>query len=215
MIPALFPSRLPAPAEGADVAYTPDHVARALVHVLRPEILGATTWEPYAGDGAFVRALHAEGAGFVYATECDPAATGIRLADVGLLADAGRGFPWARTDNPGPAWIVSNPPFSQLDAHLPVLLAAAQVGVALLLVGQCLAPAKRDWLWDTAIPDWTLDIRERIAFCGPGRDGVSTDMREYAWMVWRKRAGSWMGRGIRGRVSTETGRVWMPVGGGV
>jgi hypothetical protein len=206
---------------GADVAYTPDHVARALVEVLRPELTGARVWEPYAGGGAFCRALSGV-AGITYATDCDPAAEGVGLADIGLTPwDVAKGWPWTAAGRGFPAstspeverelrpqWIVTNPPFSLLDAHLPVLFEAATEGVALLLVGQSLAPGKRDWLWDAAVPDEMLWIRERIAFCGPGRTGKDTDMRDYAWVIWRKRAGSWMGRGLLGRVSTETGRVW-------
>lgn len=208
----LFPDTLPAPMAGADVAYTPDHVARALVEVLLPDLCGATIWEPYAGGGAFVRAL-ADVAGITYATDCDPAAVGVRAADITTPGawDTAKGWPWT---GPQPAWIVTNPPFSLLDAHLPVLFDTATVGVALLLVGQSLAPGKRDWLWDVAVPDEMLWIRERIAFQGPGRSGKETDMRDYAWVIWRKRAGSWMGRGLIGRVSTETGRVWRGVSNG-
>jgi len=202
---SLFPDTLPAPMAGADVAYTPNHVARALVEVLRPELSGARVWEPYAGGGAFCRAL-STAAGITYATDCDPAARGAADADVDQVPwDVAKGWPWTVTP---PHWIVTNPPFSLLDAHLPVLFDVATDGIALLLVGQSLAPGKRDWLWDTAVPDEMLWIRERIAFCGPGRTGKDTDMRDYAWVIWRKRAGSWMGRGLVGRVSTDTGRVW-------
>jgi hypothetical protein len=136
--------------------------------------------------------------------------------------DVSKGLPndWGRSW-PHPHWIVSNPPFSLLygdeaglvkgtvtPCHLRVLLDTATEGIALLVVGQSLACGARDWLWDTAVPDEMLWIRERIAFCGPGRTGKDTDMRDYAWVIWRKRAGSWMGRGLVGRVSTDTGRVW-------
>lgn len=204
----LFPNALPRPAEGADVAYTPDHVARALVEVLRPELTGCACYEPYGGGAAFCEALGPL-ASRLLVTDCDPAAAALTRfparQTTTLVWDVARGLP---EDWPQPHWIVTNPPFSLLDAHLPVLFDTATVGVALLLVGQSLAPGKRDWLWDVAVPDEMLWIRERIAFQGPGRSGKETDMRDYAWVIWRKRAGSWMGRGLIGRVSTETGRVW-------
>jgi hypothetical protein len=215
MSPSLFPTILPRPAEGADVAYTPGSVARALVETVRPEIVGASVWEPYAGGGAFVDALQAAGAGHIFATDCDCAAEGLNRGDVNVVCDVGRGWPWTTAR---PDWIVTNPPFSVLfgdeagaNGHLRVLFDTARVGVALLLVGQSLAPRKRDWLWDSATPDWFLWIRERIAFEGPGREDGGTDAREYAWIVWRRQAdGGWNGRGLMGRVSTETGRVWLP-----
>lgn len=201
----LFPDSTPRPMAGADVAYTPDPVAAAIVALLRPELTGARVWEPYAGGGAFIRALRPV-AGMTFATDCDPAAEGVGLAYVGRSRwDVAKGWPWTA---PPPAWAVTNPPFSLFDAHLPVLLNTATEGVALLLVGQSLAPGKRDWLWDIAIPDEVMWCRERIAFSGPGRDGKTTDMREYAAVIWRKRAGSWMGRGRMGRFSVESGRVW-------
>lgn len=214
---ALFPAELltiQAPEPGADVAYTPPPVARAVVEVLRPELVGATVWEPYAGGGAFVDALRDGGAGIVYATEADPLATGVHRADVGLTPwDVTRGWPWTAAK---PDAIVTNPPFSELDEHLPILLATAQRLVCLLLVGQSVAPACRDWMWETALFDEQLWSRERIPFEGPGRNGANTDMREYAALVWRKQPdGSWMGRGLSGRFSWhQPGKIWRGVSNG-
>lgn len=198
----LFPELMP--VAGDDVAYTPDAVARACVATLPPIIGGA--WEPYAGGGAFCRALVGHGA-YVFASDIDPAAPALG-STLSRLADASKGWP---LEGPRPDWIVSNPPFSVLDEHLPVLLATAQVGVAMLLIGQWLAPGARDWLWQGALPDEILWLRERVAFEGPGRNGKDTDSREYAWIIWRRSAErGWMGRGHVGRLSWHTGQLWAP-----
>lgn len=186
-----------------------DHTVM-LVEVLRPELAGRVVWEPYGGGGAFCAAL-------------GPIVDALLVTDCDVAADALARFPAVAT-------------FTR--AH------------------DVSAGLKRDWLWDVAVPDEMLWIRERIAFEGPGREGKGgrgaparrpvagtgrggeqdrevrieqgerwvrhdpvragpavgeTDMRDYAWVIWRKRAGSWMGRGRMGRVSTVTGRVWRGV----
>jgi len=49
----------------------------------------------------------------------------------------------------------------------------------------------------------------RIAFQGPGRDGGSTDMREYCLLVWRRQSdGSWLSPGTTlRRLDWRTGVV--------
>ena len=200
--PALFPTQ--EPAAGADVAYTPPPVASTTVDLVAAEISGAVVWEPYVGGGAFADALRSR-ARAVLVTDCDPAAPGLAAPSAfGAVHDVGRGLPvgWPRPD-----WIVTNPPFSLLDAHLPILLEVATRGVLLLLVGQWLAPGARDWLWDAATPDEVIWHRERIPFKGPGRTGKATDLREYAAVIWRRRS-TWVGRARMGRYSTALGRVW-------
>jgi hypothetical protein len=91
-----------------------------------------------------------------------------------------------------------------------VLLDTARIGVALLLIGQWLAPGARDWLWARAVPDQILWLRERVPFEGPGRNGKDTDSREYAWVIWRRNADGWHGRGLVGRLSWQSAQVWRP-----
>jgi hypothetical protein len=204
--PNLFGTVRDLPEADSDVAYTPDDVARALVGVIAPEVFGRWVWEPCAGGGAFVRALHGANA-HVLASDTDDC--------YGWMPDGATfsACPWNALDGvptgqQRPDATITNPPFSILDDLIPVLLDSTDEMVALLLIGQWFAPASRDYLWERAVPDQTYWIRERIAFTGSGRDGKSTDMREYAWVVWRKRAGSWMGRGRVSRLSWRDGRTW-------
>jgi hypothetical protein len=196
------------PGADSDVAYTPDAVADALVKVIAPELKSRVAWEPCAGGGAFVRALHGARAKVVASDIHDGVDGWMRDGAVTSAApwNALDGFP--PTAMRRPAAIVTNPAFSILDDFLPMALDVADQMVALLLIGQWLAPACRDYLWERAVPDEMYWLRERVAFVGPGRDGVTTDTREYAWVVWRKRAGSWMGRGLVRRLSWRDGRTW-------
>ncbi len=216
----LFPDLAPAPAEGADVAYTPDRYAEACLRTLGDVRCGdapLTAWDPHAGGGAFCRAAWSVfgSATTVLATDIDSNAPALRPAfevpPGGLLVqrthDATRGLPhgWARPD-----WIVGNPPFSEMTESIQGALAVATAGVGFLMIGQWLAPQSRDWLWDTCRPDEVFWVRERIPFEGPGRNGKDTDAREYAWVVWRPIGTSrfpWFGRGLIRRLSVD-GRTW-------
>ncbi len=206
MGPSLFPELVP--EAGADVAYTPEPVASAIVRLLLAgELDGLVAWEPYVGAAAFSIALDAAGCE-VWVSDLDPAAPGLRSSWVegSVVCDVGRGLP---EGFPRPDWIVTNPPFSMLDAHLPILLDTAKVGVALLLVGQSVAPGVRDWMWENAMPDVQAWARERIKFQGPGRDGTGSDMREYAVLIFRRQPdGGWMGRGLMARFSVALERTW-------
>ena len=203
------PDFIPPAAAGPDVAYTPAHVARAVVDVLAPELAGLRIWEPCVGGGAFADAL-APLASELLVSDIDPQAHGLTQRYPKPTRSEPHNIGWGLPHGwPRPGAIVTNPAFSKLDEHVPIMLDAARDLVALLLIGQWVAPASRDWLWDHAIPDWHIWMRERIAFEGPGRQGGTTDMREYSLVVWRRRHGSWGGRGLMGRMSTTTGRLWL------
>lgn len=183
------------PESGSDVAYTPDAVAQASVTWLArqfgPRWL-SPWWEPCAGGGAFVRALQTLGPGA--ATELDPHAEAVRRG----MAQAGNALhgPPAGMQ---PILICTNPPFSLATEILKMALAVptCQV-VALLLLQSWIVPEghRASWVWG---PDARLYrqvvLYPRIAFGGPGRNGNTTDQREYALHVWRRVDGVWNASG--------------------
>ena len=205
--PLRLPMTLPpAPAEHPDVAYTDSAVALAHVEYLgRRYCLGAdplVMWEPFAGAGAYMDAWdHCRHWDTVVAGELDPGAPTVVRGRV-ERRDAFDGPPGGVAD-----WIVTNPPFSTFDRALPMLLEHARVGVSLLLVGQCLAPGARDWMWNNAPPDELCWLTPRMGFDRPGKK-PGTDMREYAIVTWLRRAGRWNGRMRLARLNWRTGQTW-------
>lgn len=200
-------SQRPEALTGADVAYTPDECAAAIVRYLaREHGLDGVVWEPCAGGGAFVRALERASVPVV-ATELDPVAA----ASCGAFVwDALRGLPGAESK---PRAIVTNPPFSIAGDLLRVFMAIESVEtIAMLLLRNWDAPEERAWIWREALPVESVLLMPRIAFEGPGRNGRDTDTRDYALFVWRRRPGwTWQPRHrewVRSRrLNWKTGEV--------
>ena len=206
---ALLPMPMaPPPGKASDVAYTPPEVARALVDDLgRRYCLGSTPltmWEPWCGAGAFSEAwAHARPWDKVVASDIDPGAS-LVVRKRAALRDAFDGPP-----DGGISWTVSNPPFSRFDDCLRLALEHSRVGVAMLLVGQSMAPIARDWMWTESPPDSMTWLTPRISFDRPHAEKKGqTDMREYAFMVWLRRGGKWHGRMRLGRLNWRTGQSW-------
>lgn len=160
-----------------DAYYTPDDVARACVATIRPEVYGATVLEPSAGGGAFVRALHAAGAGIVYASDINGDAAGLNepASSLGALDFT------TLTGPPRFDWIVGNPPFDAAEAHARRALALSTVGVAFLLRLAFLEGAKRRGFWREHPASVVYGLVSRPSFTGGG-----TDSAAYGWFVWRK-----------------------------
>ena len=194
----LFPDleAVPECAPGSDVAYTPDAVARACVAYLDTRgWIGGAWWEPCCGAGNWLPALQDLAPGV--ATELDSNALAVRLG-FARQWDALKGPPSPGFD---PACIVTNPPFTCAAQLLRVCLAIPTVKTICFLVLQAwiVAPGKEqeqrlDLLWGpSARPVEQVVLYPRIAFQGPGRDGGSTDMREYCLLIWRRQPdGSWL-----------------------
>ena len=192
----LFPTleALPVAESGPDVAYTPDAVARACVaYLVAHGGIPGTWWEPAAGEGAWLPALQEIAPGI--ATELDPNALSVRLG-FALCRDALKGAPQPWVES-----VVTNPPFTCAAQLLRVCLGISTCDLVCFLVLQSwiVAPGKPpeerlDLLWGpTARPVEQVVLYPRIAFQGPGRDGGSTDMREYCLLVWRRQSdGSWL-----------------------
>ena len=197
----LFPTleAIPVAESGSDVAYTPEAVAFQCVAYVTDNVLdgrrGGESWcEPCAGAGAFVRAMAQEIAGRALALELDPNAASVRDG-LAVQGDA------LTADYAGVQVVITNPPFTAAARLLRRLLAATDMQVVCFLVLQSwiVAPGKPpeerlDLLWGpTARPMEQVVLYPRIAFQGPGRDGGSTDMREYCLLVWRRQSdGSWL-----------------------
>ena len=164
--------------EGADVAYTPRRLARAVVQALHAEIGLGLTWEPHAGGGAFVQALADEGIPWVASTlePADSKALSSRFGREIPARDALLPCPWT------PAAVVGNCPFSNAEAHVVAALEAVKpsllwtVAFVLPLSFACrekhahLFPRRRSWgLWP---------INPRPTFTGPGRASTGTAMTD-------------------------------------
>ena len=108
--------------EGADVAYTPRRLARAVVQALHAEIGLGLTWEPHAGGGAFVQALADEGIPWVASTlePADSKALSRRFGREIPARDALLPCPWT------PFTVLGNPPFSSAGEHVRAALRAVQ-----------------------------------------------------------------------------------------
>jgi hypothetical protein len=182
LFPALPPADLA--TEGADVAYTPDDVAHALLCPEAARFLmppGARVWEPCAGGGAWIRALRAYRSDLqIHGTEIDSRATSIRqgLAAHGdALSPAS--CPWSQA--PGTRWEVwTNPPFSLAGKMLRNWfdLPNPPDRVILLLLQAWPNAAERAWVRRHMLQQ--IILYPRISFGGPGRKAGQTDQRDYA-----------------------------------
>ena len=192
----LFPTleAVPECAAASDAAYTPAACAFACVrYLVESGGLPCPYWEPFAGGGAWLDPLDTIGPGF--ASELDPNAPSIGIG--AHVWDAGKGpkSSWGKI-----ASIVTNPPFTGAASLLRSFL-ALDVDLICFLVLQSwiVAPGKDgeerlDLVWGpTARPVEQVVLYPRIKFQGPGRDGVSSDTREYCLLVWRRQPdGSWL-----------------------
>ncbi|MCG8433896.1 MAG: hypothetical protein MJA83_07695 [Gammaproteobacteria bacterium] len=151
----------------------------------RAEIL-----EPFAGQGAIIRAIHARRRRSsvptaITAWEIDPE-FGRPLLDPDLhaLVSIGDMFDLAK-EHEGILWpfdvVITNPPFKVAARALPVLQRLAPVVVMLLRVGW-LGSAKRALMLAGNMPEQALMLPDRISF-----DGEGSPSDYHAWMVWRTR----------------------------
>lgn len=143
--------------------------------------------EPFAGQGAIIRAIHSRmPPGIermpIHAWELDQE-WGRPLFDPGLRAIVSIGdmFEIAK-DHVGPLWpfdmVITNPPFKLAADALPVLRRLAPVVVMLLRVGW-LGSAKRHPRLAADMPERAPMLPDRISFDG---DGSPSDY--HAWMTW-------------------------------
>lgn len=165
-----------------DRYYTPDALARACVDALEGEEEIRRVFEPSAGGGAFVRALHP--VRHVAGCDLDPAAEGLRLlgpravsADFLSLSPERCGVLLS-----GPVlWVIGNPPYRDAEAHVRHALRVSDRHVAFLLRASFLGSQKRvRGLWRETSLRKVWHIAPRPSFTGDGR----TDGAEYALFWW-------------------------------
>jgi hypothetical protein len=202
----LFGDDIPdGPSEGRDVAYTRVALAQRLVAYLEPELEGKVIMEPHSGGGALLGPLAETGCRLLLATEIDPAAAAMTGS---TCHDFLEGLPggWPRPDA-----IVGNVPFSDAAAHFMVSFKAATELVAYITQACRHHRNGPEWLkvWAAAWPDEILALG-RVSFDGPGRDhGGKSAMTDCEVLIFRKRRGSWVGRGITRRMF-EDGSIYPP-----
>jgi hypothetical protein len=143
-----------------------------LVDALRQRVeIGGVVYEPCAGDLAIAN--------------CFP---GCLTNDVDITrptmlhVDATRPEAWAGIEC---AWVVTNPPFNQAAAILPLAYECATVGVAFLLRLTFLEPTEKRGEWLQA---HRQELAHLIIFgqSRPSFTGKGTDSATVAWMVWKK-----------------------------
>jgi len=193
----------PQPTAGSDNAYTPRALAASLVeYLIYAHGLRGPVWEAHAGDGAWVEPLQAAGLE-VWASDIDPA-LGWDVWDA------------ARGPMPGtPRFMagVGNPPWSNAAAMLLDALRDADELVSWILPSSIFGRTG-DRGWDPVLkqawPDETIDLG-RVSYDGPGRDHQNASGKtDSSLVIWRKRDGSWQGRGIRRRLLGSDVKPWPP-----
>jgi hypothetical protein len=183
---ALFPGLIDdEPAQGSDVAYTPEAVVSAILDpaadwaIRLPE--ADRVWEPCAGGGAWIRALRAYRHTLaIAATEIDPSARSVvdRLARRGDARDPAA-CPWSgKGEKPYEIW--TNPPFSLANDLCKAWFSFpnAPRRIVLLVLQSWPNAAERAWLRPYLRRQVVL--YPRICFGGPGRPAGQTDQRDYA-----------------------------------
>ena len=147
----------------------------------------ASILEPFAGQGAIVRAIMGRNHRRppIFAWEIDPVFGRPLLdPDINAMSSIGDMFDLAK-DHIGRLWpfdiIVTNPSFKIAAQALPVLQQLAPEVVMLLRVGW-LGSAKRHPALAGNMPERALMLPDRISFDG---DGSPSDY--HAWMVWTTR----------------------------
>ena len=128
--------------------------------------------EPCSGDGAITDILRS-GKRLVRTNDINV------TMDADDHADAADPDTWVRWNGQFD-WVVSNPPFSKAHAIVPLAVAAARSGVAMLLRLSWLEPCEDRVEWLAENPPRALIVLPRISFSGDGK----TDSVTCAWMIW-------------------------------
>ncbi len=160
-------------------------------------VLGGSILEPFAGQGAIIRAVESRrpfGSSCVAqwtAWEIDEewgrplftAPTGVAMHVYPRLGDFFDLGPELAAE--GKRWpfdiVLTNPPFKRAAEALPILQQLAPLVIMLLRVGWFGSAARRDALAGN-MPERALMLPDRISFDG---DGSPSDY--HAWMVWTTR----------------------------
>lgn len=145
--------------------------------------------EPCAGAGALASPLKQAGYN-VLTNDIDPS------YECHFSLDAAGPHLWRETR---PAWVITNPPYNQLEPILEHSLCHATVGVAVILRLSALEPACRRSNRGNTLELYQDNMRYLMPFSGPRpsftRDG-KTDSVTTAWFIWDK-GWSWKSYGMK------------------
>ena len=165
-------------------------------------------WEPAAGEGHMAAVL-AEYFDEVYCTDVHDYG-GLHAVGSFIGAD-GLGLDVVEAPSPGPAWIITNPPFSLAVEFVERALVEAKRGVAILVRTQWLEGVERYIRLLSGFPPAIVaPFAERVPMHEGRWDPNGSTATAYAWIVWR-RLPRLTGEGL-GAWSHDTRMVWIPPG---
>lgn len=173
---------------------TPPWATRAFLHhVMVPladkPLIDLTAWEPAANRRFMARAL-GEYFGQVFETDIEDYGAGVSRLDFISLRD-GLGL----TPLPGFAadvdWIVTNPPFKDLQDWIDVAMKTARVGFALLCRTAAIETVDRfEKLWKAQQGHLLFaQYVERVPMVEGRCDPAASSATAYGWIVWKRAGG--------------------------
>lgn len=185
------------PPESLDFFPTPPYATRALVEHLGPAIMGASVWEPAAGEGHMAEVLR-ETCSPVFASDIFDYNKGYA---VGSFISGGFDFGDEVSCPFIPDWIITNPPFNLSAPFARRAIGMARVGVALFVRSAWLETVDRyNTLFVPHPPSEVALFVERVALIKGRWDPDASTATSYCWVIWERRH--------RG----ETRLSWIPPG---
>lgn len=168
------------PPDSLDFFPTPPYATRALfMHVLHPDMVFKTVWEPAAGEGHMAEVIR-EFVARVYASDVFDYGVGY---DVGSFVGAGLDViqcPFR------PDWVITNPPFNLAVDFTLRALREAKEGVAILARSNWIESESRyEKLFRDFPPTIVAQFVERVAMIKGRWDPDASTATSYAWFVWK------------------------------
>ncbi|MEO1715772.1 MAG: hypothetical protein AAFR76_01560 [Planctomycetota bacterium] len=178
------------PGKGERIAgdryYTEDPLASAIIGELG-YFLSGNIWEPHAGGGAFTRPLLQLAARRkLIISDLDPEAAAYDTTDPWAVIWRGVDFLGATAEDIAqtykPQWIIGNPPYQDVEAHIRRAVWLTRQHVVFLLPSTILHSAGRIRLYrECGNPRHIWHLAQRPSFTGKG-----TDPRNYVLVWWDK-----------------------------
>lgn len=162
-----------------DAYYTPLQLARFAVDwMLSKGYVGAedTWWDPHAGSGVFVDACTERGLAVGGSDICV-----VRDVIDDRFVDRLDFLAWPDTMRPD--WIVGNPPYTNVEAHLRQALRVAVKGVCFVLKVSHLESNGRAAFWAEHPPCHVAFLSQRPSFMGGGGSDCKTAFMLCFWVA--------------------------------